>query len=183
MVIYVVPLHFLNTQLRSLARHSCPPQSPGSVSTGPGLRDTVSTCSPAHTDLVTATRAVCWADPRSHPLTPHPSAWFHTAKMGCCGTRRASPVTCRNVIQQCIQLSPGATQCVSSKIMVVSKICKPPFLGSRLCSAPGFLSYSSKIGRRKHCMVSKLWEANRAAPLPSSSNSSYGFSLYVFKYR
>lgn len=174
MCVCVAPLHFLNTQLRSLACHSFPPRSPVSVSTGPVLRYKIGICSPAHTDLVTAPRAVCWADLCSH-LTPHPSAWVHTVKMRCCGTRRASLVMCRNLIQQRIQLSPGATQHLSSRIMAALKPVNPPLEGSRLCSAPGFLSCGSKIGRRKHRSVSKLWEANRAAPLPSSSSSSYGF--------
>lgn len=183
MPVCVVPLHFLKTQLRSLACHSFPPQSPESVSTGPVLRYEVGTCSPARTDLVTATRAECWADPCSRPLTPHPAAWFHTAKMSCCGTKRASLVTCRNRTQQRMQLSPGATQHVSSRIMPASKSVNPTLAGSRLCSTPGFLSHGSKIGRRRHCAVSELWEVNRADPLPSSSSSSYGFSLYVFKFR
>lgn len=140
--IHVVPLHFHDTQLHSHKCHSFPPWSAGTVFTGPVLRCKISICSPACADLVTEVRAVCWADPCSHLLITYPSAPFHMAraKMSCCGTRRAVLVACRNVIRQRIQLSPGATQHVSSRITAASNsVCKPTSCRKQALFSPRFL--------------------------------------------
>lgn len=75
------------------------------------------------------------------------------------GQRRVSLVLCRNVIQL-IQLSPSATLLVNSRIMATSKSVDALLVRSGLCAAPGFLSCGSKMGKRTHCAVSKLLEAN-----------------------
>lgn len=92
-------------------------------------------------------------NPSGNPTFP----WFHTAKMSFCGTGRVSLVLCGNVIQL-IQLS--AIQLVNSRTMATLKSVDALFVRSGLCAAPGFLSRGSKIGKRTHCTVSKLLEAN-----------------------
>lgn len=53
--------------------------------------------------------------------------------------------------------------------MATSKSIDALLVRSGLCAAPGFLSCGSKIEKRRHCTVSKLWEANIPCVLSSGA--------------